>query len=156
MPTNAAQREIDEAFLEVSTDLALEELGGRRRRVFLRNRLIRTERDPDLGLPGYVDRPWTEIRPTPSTADQRRDFQIEPIGLIQVGDIEMRVDRLSISRQELAEAEFYMDDNPDSPEPGADSKANYDLIGGSVLEGGSGVRERYRSFWICYLRKRQV
>lgn len=151
-----AQRELDKVFLEISQELSLDELGGRRRTVWYRNRNIRSNEDFDLGVPGYPNQKWQRICPTPSTSDVRRDFNEDQIGLIEQGDIEMRVDRLAVPRTILARAEFYIHDHPDAPEPSQDQKANYDLIGGYVLEGGSGVRERYRSFWVCFLRRRQV
>lgn len=153
---DSAQREIDEALFEVSEELALEELGGRRRSVYYRDRNVRTEQDLDLGKPGYADRAWEKIYPTPTTADNRRDFEVDQIGLIRMGDLEMRVDRLAVSREILQASEFYINDDPDAPEPDVSTQPNYDLIGGYVLEGGSGVRERYRSSWVCFLRKRQT
>lgn len=153
---DSAQREIDEALYEVSEELALEELGGRRRSVYYRDRNVRTEQDLDLGKPGYADRAWEKIYPTPTTADSRRDFEVDQIGLIRMGDLEMRVDRLAVSREILQVSEFYINDDPDAPAPDVSTQPNYDLIGGYVLEGGSGVRERYRSAWVCFLRKRQT
>lgn len=153
---DSAAREIDEALYEVSEELAEEELGGRRRSVWYRDRNVRTEGDMDLGKPGYPDRPWEKIYPTPSTNDNRRDFEVDQIGLIMMGDLEMRVDRLAVPRTVLAASEFYIDDDPDAEDPDVSTSANYDLIGGYVLEGGGGVRERYRSSWVCFLRKRQL
>jgi hypothetical protein len=153
---DSAQREIDEAFFEVSEELSEEELGGRRRSVWIRNRLVRTEQDLDLGKPGYADRPWEIIYPTPHSADTRRDFEIDQVGLVRKGDLELRVDRLSVSREILTESEFYISDDPDADPPISETQPNYDLIGGYVLEGGSGIRERFRSFWTCFLRRRQM
>lgn len=153
---DSAMREIDSALYEVSEDLMLEELGGRRRSVFYRDRNVRTEQDLDLGKPGYADRAWLKLYPTPSTVDNRREFEVDQVGLIRMGDIEMRVDRLSISRTELQESEFYINDDPDAPDPDVSTQPNYDLIAGSVVEGGSGLRGRYVSFWVCFLRKRQT
>lgn len=153
---DTAMFEIDEALIEVSEELAEEMLGGRRRSVWYRNRSIRTQKNLSIGQPGYVDQQWFKISPTPATADTRRDFQVTDIGLLRIGDLEMRVDRLAVPRETLQEAEFYINDDPDAEEPVNTTPANYDLIGGYVLEGGSGVRERHRSFWVCFLRKRQV
>ena len=153
---DAAQREIDEALFEVSEELALEELGGRRRSVWYRNRSIRTDKDFDLGTPGTSDRPWLKIYPTPSVEDTRRDFQVDPVGLIKMGDVEMRVDRLAISREILQAAEYYINDDPDAPDPNSDTQPNYDLIGGYIMEGGTGPRGRYRSSWVGFLRRRQL
>lgn len=155
MPQDAAQREIDEALLEVSDELAIEELGGRRRIVWKRNRLDRAGQDLLLGTPGYTDRPWAKIDPTPQTDDINREFDIQTLGLVEIGDIEMRVDRLAVSRIELTESEYYINDDPDASDPTCETPSNYDLLAGKVLEGGGGIRDRYNSSWICFLRKRQ-
>lgn len=152
---DSAQREIDEAFFEVSEDLMDEELGGRRRAVYYRNRLSLEGEDTALGLPGETAQPWTVIYPTPRTSDSGRDWVVDQVGLVQKGDIQMKVDRLAISREILELAEFYINDDPDAGEPMPQADANYDVIGGNVLEGGGGIRERDRSFWVCFLRKRQ-
>ncbi len=149
------QRELDNVLLEVSTLLGEEELGGRRRAVFYRNRLNLAGEDTSLGLPGTVSEPWQRICPNPATEDSGRDFTEDQIGLILKGDLQMRVDRLALSREILATSEFFIPDDPDISYPMPQTDANYDLIGGSVLEGGGGTRQRYRSFWICFLRKRQ-
>ena len=149
------QRELDKIFLKISKIMSPEELGGRRRKVYYRNRLLRSREDLLLGLPGTPMQTWNLIDPTPRTEDSAREFSEELLGLMRTGDIAMIADRLAVTRQELETSEFYIDDNPDAPAPQANTSANYDIIEGSVIEGGTGARGLYRSFWICGLRKRQ-
>jgi hypothetical protein len=153
------QRELDELFLEVSTELAKDELGNRRRALWYRNKYKRADQNLDFGKPGSPDRPWTKISPTPAAAEMTEGpdgFTVDQVGLIVRGDIEVVIDRLSVRREVLEVAEFYMSDDSDAPDPLTDTLPNYDLINGSVLSGGAGVRGRNKSFWIVYLRKKQA
>src|SRR5271157_420224 len=153
---NSSQREIDQAFYEVSQELAGEELGGRRRSIFCRNRSIRSNQDLDLGVWGSPDQYWQEITPTPAAHDINRSYTEDRIGLIQVGDIQLVVDRLAIPRDILSAAEFYINDDPDAEPPDFSTVSNYNLLNGSVIEGGGGIRGRFPSSWICILRRCQV
>ena len=150
------QREIDEVYLEISQDMALDELGGRRRKVYYRSRTKRIKENMILGKPGFSIEHWKLITPTPSTDDTKREFSEEGIGLVKLGDLEMRVDRNALSRKTIEESEFYINDDPDAPPPTIENNANYDLIEGGVQEGGADTRQRYKSFWIVTLRRRQV
>lgn len=150
------QRDLDKIQLDVSNILAQEELGNRRRKVYYRERLSRINTDMLFGLPGTAGQDWILISPNPKTMDISRDQSVDGIGLIEIGDIEMLVDRLVVPRETLTQAEFYVADNPDADPPLFNDKANYNIVNRSVLEGGKGTRGLYKSFWVCYLRRAQT
>jgi hypothetical protein len=156
MPAEVIMQLIDREMTNVAIILALDELGGRRRDVYYRLRQVRDNQNLNLGRPGYMSTPWQQIIPRPVTEDVSREFQIDTVGLITTGDIEMHVNRTVITRELLQQCEFYISDISQAPAPEANNQANYDLIGGQVLQGGAGVRARNRSYWICYLRRRQT
>lgn len=155
MPAEPIMRLIDREITNVAAILAQDELGGRRRDVYYRLRQVRDNQNLRLGRPGYMSTPWQQILPRPVTEDISREFEINAVGLITIGDLEMRVNRTVMDRVLLEKCEFYISDASQAPAPSVNDQANYDLIGGQVLEGGSSGG-RYRCYWVCYLRRRQV
>ena len=149
-----AMQEIDQGLLEVNFELAAEELGNRRRNVWYRDRTFVVERNLKLGLPGKNSNYWIKLKPTPITNDISRDFEVAQVGLIQVGDIELKLNRLVIPRTELEKAEFFIAE--DDEIPNTETSANWDLLSGEVSQGGGDLRGRDSTYWVCFLRKRQV
>lgn len=149
-------REIDDLWLEISQDMAVDELGNRRRPVWYRSRVNRLPNDLILGRPGQSMEQWIKLNPTPQTNDMTRNFDLDNIGQIRTGDIQILVPRAAIAFHVLEEAEYYMNDDPDFPGPDVATPANFDFLGKSLITGGDGLKVHQSSFWIGYLRKRQA
>lgn len=132
---STAREQIAAALNEVNIVLGNEELGGHDRIVKYRSKTLTTP-DPDAGVKGTNNNTWTTMAPKPKAVDITHKFIVVDVGIIQINDVKLTINRSLFTMAQLQSYEYDI------------NGAIFDLVNGHIIQ------EPYN--YILYVRKKGV